>query len=238
MAERLERVLEAQREVVANASHQLRTPLTGLRLRLEAASLKAGDPGLEQELAAAERETERLARLLTALLTLAREGGAPGPARPVDLALAAERACERWRGEAERGGRRLSSAGEGESWARASEEDVAIVLDNLLENALLYSPPETDVSIEWSAESGTAVLAVLDRGPGIGAGEAEQVFERFARGSASRGTPGTGLGLAIVRTLARRWGGEAGIGPRPGGGTVVEVRLPVAAPAREEVTLA
>jgi two-component system, OmpR family, sensor kinase len=237
MAERLGRVLEAQREFVANASHQLRTPLTGLRLRLEAASLRAGDPGLEQELAAAERETERLARLLTALLTLARDGGEPGPGRPVDLALAAEAACERWRGEAERGGRRLGTDGDGEAWARASDEDVAIVLDNLIENALLYSPPETEVTVEWSVKGDVATLAVLDRGPGIADEDAEHVFERFARGSASRGTPGTGLGLAIVRTLAQRWGGEASMAPRPGGGSVAEVRLPATAPAREEVAV-
>jgi two-component system OmpR family sensor kinase len=243
MTARLGRVLEAQREFVANASHQLRTPLTGLRLRLEAAGLKATDPELERELAAAEHETERLSKLLTALLTLAQEGADAGPARPVDLRAAAEAARERWLLEAARAGRDILLAGDGEAWARASEEDVAIALDNLLENALLYSPPATAVSVEWSSRDGVAALAVADRGHGVAAEDAELLFERFARGPAGRAVaPGTGLGLAIVRSLARRWDGEATIGGGHGGGTRAELRLPAAAaPARtghEEVPVA
>ena len=243
MTERLGRVLQAQREFVANASHQLRTPLTGLRLRLEAATLTADSPELERELAAAERETERLAKLLSALLTLARDGAAPGPARPVDLAAAAQRACERWTPEAERSDRRLTLAGHDAVYAAASEEDVAIVLDNLLENALLYSPSGTEVSVEWRRDGGAAVVAVLDRGPGVEGADAERLFDRFARGPAGARAPGTGLGLAIVRTLARRWGGDASLGNRAGGGARAEVRLPATAPApapeeREEVRVA
>jgi two-component system, OmpR family, sensor kinase len=237
MASRLARVLEAQREFVANASHQLRTPLTGLRLRLESAALRTDDPELERDLAAAERETVRLTQLLTALLTLAREGGEPAAPRPVDIAAAADLACDRWRAEAEGAGRRLLCGGASPVWASASDDDVAIVLDNLIENALRYSPPGTDVEVEWAARGGVAVVAVLDRGPGFADEEVELVFERFARGSASRaGAPGTGLGLAVVRTLARRWGGDAAIGARPGGGSRVELTLPATAAAGERAT--
>ena len=95
MTGRLGRSLRAQREFVANASHQLRTPLTGLRLRLEAAAAKSSEPEVREELAAAEHETDRLARLLSELLTLAGERERP-PAEPVDVGEAAAGACERW----------------------------------------------------------------------------------------------------------------------------------------------
>ena len=111
-------------------------------------------------------------------------------------------------------------------WAAASPEDVAIVLDNLIENALLYSPAGTTVRIEPAARGGTAAIGVVDEGPGLGGEDPERLFERFARGGASGGTPGTGLGLAIVRTLARRWGGDATIRDEAGGGARAEVTFP------------
>jgi signal transduction histidine kinase len=231
MAERLGTVLAAQREFVANASHQLRTPLTGLRLRLESARGKAGGEA-EPELAAAELEVDRLARLLSSLLTLAREGDKPGTARPVSLARAAERAYERWAPAAERDGRELELVGGGDATIAASEEDVAILLDNLVENALRYSP--TRVELDWGHDGDEAWLAVLDEGPGLAPGEETSLFDRFARGSAGRERPGTGLGLAIVQTLARRWRGSVSLANRLEGGTRAEVRFPAAATVREE----
>jgi signal transduction histidine kinase len=231
MAERLGVVLAAQREFVANASHQLRTPLTGLRLRIESARLKSG-PEAAAELEAAEQEVERLARLLTSLLTLAREGDKPAAPRPVSLARAVERAYERWAPAAEEDGRELELVGNGDATIAASEEDLAILLDNLIENALRYSP--TRVSVDWGRDGGEAWLAVLDEGPGLQAGEETQLFERFARGSAGSGRSGTGLGLAIVQTLAHRWRGEASLSNRLEGGTRAEVRFPAAATVKEE----
>ena len=223
MTGRLAQVLEAQREFVGNASHQLRTPLTGLRLRLEAAEIKSDDPAVVEELRLAEAEVERLTRLLNSLLTLAREGDRPILRAPASLRRACEAAYERWLPQAEATGHRLvlDGDGEGDALVRAGEEDVAIVLDNLLENALVYAPTDTEVRIAWS-EAGR--LAVLDEGPGVPVGEERQVFERFRRGRSDR--PGTGLGLAIVDTLARRWGGSASIAQREVGGTRAEVVLP------------
>jgi signal transduction histidine kinase len=227
MTERLGQVLEAQREFVANASHQLRTPLTGLRLRLESAAVKAG-PEAAAELEAAEQEVERLARLLTALLTLAREGDRPPARATVSLADVVERAGERWSDRARSTGHELTTVCRDGAVARASHEDLAIILDNLIENALHYSPGGT-VTVECGRDHDEAYLAVLDEGPGVAAGEEERVFERFARGSSGRGSPGTGLGLALVATLARRWGGSAAIRNQSEGGARAEVRLPAAA---------
>jgi two-component system, OmpR family, sensor kinase len=227
MTERLEQVLIAQREFVANASHQLRTPLTGLRLRLEAASLKAG-PELSAELGAAEQEVDRLARLLTALLTLAREGDRPPARDAIAVAGALERARERWEERATQGGHRLELDCRDPGAAAVSDEDLAIVLDNLIENALVYSPDGGTITLECDREGTEVVVAVSDEGPGLKPGEEEQVFERFARGSGGKGAPGTGLGLAIVATLARRWSGSARIANRPTGGARAEIRLPAA----------
>jgi two-component system, OmpR family, sensor kinase len=236
MTERLALVLAAQREFVANASHQLRTPLTGLRLRLESAGMKAGDPELGQELAAAEREVDRLSRLLTALLTLAREGQGPAPGRAVALDEAAAGAHARWSDRAEQDGGRMTLDGPAGVLACASDDDVAIVFDNLIENALHYAPPSTTVALRWGETGDEAWLAVEDEGPGIAPGEEETLFERFARGSAGKTSPGTGLGLAVVRMLARRWRGRASIRNRPEGGARAEVWFPTAEPDDGQTT--
>jgi two-component system, OmpR family, sensor kinase len=228
MTGRLGHSLRAQREFVANASHQLRTPLTGLRLRLEAAELKTSDPEVKRELTAAERETERLAHLLGQLLSLAREPDSKSGER-LDLAEEAEAAVHRWEAPARSSGHELVLTGAGGAEAEASRADVAAMLDNLIENALNYSPAGTTVTIEVAGDPRWARLAVLDEGPGIAADEGERVFERFYRGSGSTGTDGTGLGLAVVDALARRWGGEASLANRAPGGARAEVRLPAKA---------
>jgi signal transduction histidine kinase len=226
MTERLGRVLAAQGEFVANASHQLRTPLTGLRLRLESARARGGAE-VDADLAAGERELERLSRLLTGLLTLAREGSETPPGRPVSLADSAERARERWQARAAQQEQQLVLAGDSDVVVEASDEDLAIVFDNLIENALRYSPSSTTITLDWGATDGEAWLAVLDEGPGLAAGEESALFERFARGSAGRSGPsGTGLGLAIVQALARRWRGRTTIENRSDGGMRAELRLP------------
>jgi signal transduction histidine kinase len=239
MTARLGRSMTAQRDFVANAAHQLRTPLTGLRLRLEAAGLKTENEALRRDLEAGEREAERLARTVTDLLTLAREGHRPAAVAPLDLGGAGEAAFERWVSVAEEHDAELDlrdrSAG---ARVAASAEDVAVILDNLIENAIEHTRPRTTVVVELAADG---AIAVSDAGPGLEPGEEERVFERFFRGSSKGERPrGSGLGLTIVRVLARRWGGEATIANRPEGGARAVVRLPLAtpgpAPEREPVT--
>jgi signal transduction histidine kinase len=245
MTERLGQSMAAQRDFVANAAHQLRTPLTGLRLRLEAAGLKADDPALRRDLEAGERETERLARTVTDLLTLAREGQRPASVAPLELRRAAEAALDRWISVADERDCELDLRDRsGGASVAASAEDVAVILDNLVENAIEHTAPGTTVAIELRAGAGIGTIAVADAGPGLEPGEEEHVFDRFFRGSSRAERPtGSGLGLTIVRVLARRWGGEATIANRPEGGARAEVRLPLArdaatdeAPTRELTT--
>jgi two-component system, OmpR family, sensor kinase len=228
MTSRLQGALEAQREFVANASHQLRTPLTGLRLRLEAATAESSDAGIRDELVAADEEVERLAGLLGNLLVLAGEGQEPPEAEPVDLERKAVNAGERWRPEAQAGGHEIRLAGEPHVRVMASPDDVGIVLDNLIENALKYSPAGGEVLVEWGRRRGFGFVRVSDEGPGLGPGEHERVLDRFVRGSGAEKS-GTGLGLAIVSTLSRRWSGGVELRNRENGGLCAEVTLPLPA---------
>jgi two-component system, OmpR family, sensor kinase len=237
MAARLKESLEAQRDFVANASHQLRTPLTGLRLRLEAAGDRSTEQQVIQDVEAAEREVARLEGLLNNLLTLAKQGQSPPAPSPVDLGTAAASARDRWHEEARRQRQRLSLSGPAGLAVLASHEDLGIVLDNLLENAIKYSPPGGEVTVEWGAGDSrdgeqAGFVAPCDRGPGLAAGEEERVLGRFYRGGAAARQPGTGLGLAIVDVLARRWRGSVRLRNRVSGGLRVQVNLPLA-PRRE-----
>jgi signal transduction histidine kinase len=222
MAEDLSRTLQSQRDFVANASHQLRTPLTGLRLRLEAVAAGA-EPG--PELDAALKEVDRLGTLIDELLLLARSSSAQPSGRSVDLGAHVRDAAARWAPRAEEKGLSLEAApAEVDAWADPG--DVAMVLDNLLENALVHAGGSR-VRLESFAVDGHAALSVSDDGAGIPAADVDRVLDRFYRGRNAR-TPGTGLGLAIVRELAERWDGEVDV--RSGnGGTRVTVRFRSAA---------
>ena len=206
MADRLEAVLESQRAFVADASHQLRTPLTGLRLRLEAAGVKTSDPAVARELAAAEHETERLNQLVEDLLELA-SSEQPAEDDRTDLTQAARAAAERWRGPASDSRHQIALEADGDLVVRAGSRELAAILDNLVENAIKYSPSGSPVTIECAGENGSATVGVIsDSGP-LDAEVASHAFERFYRGRG--GGAGTGLGLPIVQALAKRRGGRA-----------------------------
>jgi two-component system, OmpR family, sensor kinase len=221
MAANLQDALEAQGRFVADASHQLRTPLTGLRLRMEEARASTPD-GTEaaEELDAGMREVDRLAGVIDDLLHLSR--GSRAAAEQVDAAGAVRAAAERFRGAAAERAIRITVHGDG---AETELPPAALdrVLDSLIENALAYSPAGGEIEL-WT-EPGR--IAVMDRGPGLRAGEEEAVFTRFHRGSAAEsGAPGSGLGLAIARRLAREWGGDVMLGNRSHGGARAVVVLP------------
>jgi signal transduction histidine kinase len=223
MADRLERSAQAQREFVANASHQLRTPLTAMKLRLEGAIAEAADEELRGRLEAADREVDRLSGIVDRLLVMAREIE-EGISASVDLREAVDRAVIRWN---ERAGQRDSTVvaqGDGGS-ARVDPTDLDQILDNLLDNATAYAPGE--VTIESGGSNGRVFVAVRDRGPGIAPQDLARVTERFYRG---RGVPsgGSGLGLAIARQLVEKWGGTLDVQSAHGEGTRVEVRLDAA----------
>jgi len=223
MTERIMRLLDSQRAFVADASHQLRTPLTGLRLRLDEARASGVSGDAAHELDAAAAEVDRFAQVIDELLVLSRAGERELPGERIDLDDVAADAVSRWRkiaDEREITLEHVRSGPGGVVWC--SPADVERALDALVENALRYSPRDSTVTIAVQP----AGIDVLDTGPGVAEDERELVFERFHRGRTGRaGPPGTGLGLAIARELARGWGGDVTLGSRPAGGAVAALRL-------------
>ena len=208
MGARLERLVDSQREFVADASHQLRTPLAGLQLRLEEARA-TGDP---EEIEAALKEVDRLSAMVSELLLLSQAGEADAPAEDVDLGAAARAAAARF------DGRVSALSGAPTRPVHAAPADLQRALDTLIENALHYG----DGAVTLVARPGA--IDILDEGPGVDPAELEAVFERFHRGKAGRaGPPGTGLGLPIARELMRRWGGDVTLANREGGGAVATI---------------
>jgi signal transduction histidine kinase len=225
MARTLSANLAAQRDFLANASHQLRTPLTGLKLRLEALAEEGGRVG--EQARKADAEADRLSALVDDLLELARASSLDATGRTVDLAGAAREAVGRWTEVGERHGTRVQLAHDERATVWADPADVGHILDNLIENAVRYCPPGTEISVASAREDGRARLVVSDTGPGIPPADRERIFERFYRGANGRAAgSGTGLGLAIVAELARRWNGDVRLGDGPG--TTVEATFPVA----------
>ncbi|HSK14965.1 MAG TPA: ATP-binding protein [Gaiellaceae bacterium] len=205
----------AQRDFVANASHQLRTPLTGLKLRLEA--IRAGGGPAAEQATKAEAELDRLSALVDDLLALARASSPEETGETVDLGEVARAAGRRWEEPASTAGRELVVRDGAAAGAFAAPADLGHILDNLIENAIRYAPPGTRILVESSLEDGRPSLVVADDGPGIPADERERVFERFYRGAEGRRAgPGTGLGLAIAAELAERWQGRLELLDGPG----------------------
>jgi two-component system phosphate regulon sensor histidine kinase PhoR len=228
---RLERV---RREFVANVSHELKTPLSVIKVAAETLlDGAADDPGLRRVfLGQIAEQADRLHALILDLLSLAQiEAGTevfePGPV-PLGSAVAA--CLERHRAKAEAKGQGLEAvsppAGEVVAWA--DEEAVQQILDNLVDNALKYTPAGGRVWVRWRGDDRAAFLEVEDTGVGIPRADLPRVFERFYRvdKARSRELGGTGLGLAIVKHLAQAMGGGVAAASQPGVGSTFTVRLP------------
>jgi signal transduction histidine kinase len=224
MTERLGRTVRAQKEFAADASHQLRTPLTGLRLRLEEARAAGDRAALEHELDAGLREVDRIAQTVDELLVLSRTGERDAPGELLDLAETAQAAGRRWEPTAAAHDLALhveTPAPTRPVWCARADLDRA--LDAVIENAILYGAGGRAVTIRAAGST----IEVLDEGAGLAPGEEQRLFDRFQRGSAGSSAPnGTGLGLAIARELMRCWDGDAELVNRSGGGARARLALP------------
>jgi signal transduction histidine kinase len=224
MTARLGRTVSAQKEFAADASHQLRTPLTGLRLRLEEARATGDRAALEDELDAGLREVDRIAQTVDELLVLSRTGERDTPGELLDLAEAAQAAGRRWTPTAAAHELDLhvdATAPTRPVWCARADLDRA--LDAVIENAILYGAGGRRVTIS----AGGSAIEVLDEGAGLAAGEEQLLFGRFQRGSAATAAPnGTGLGLAIARELMRCWEGDVTLSNRAEGGARARLALP------------
>jgi signal transduction histidine kinase len=227
MRKRLSALERARREFIANASHELRTPIFALGGHLELLTDEDVDSATRQEFLEEMRlQVERLTKLATDLLDLSRldAGRLRIELGPVDLSEVAGSLVGEFSGVGRGSDHVLMAEGALDAAALADEERVRQIGRILLENAIVHTPPGTEVRVTVTGDESTAALQIEDDGPGIAPEEQLQVFERFFR-SEGTGRPGSGLGLAIARELAAVMGGEIELQSRPGR-TVFTLRLP------------
>jgi signal transduction histidine kinase len=225
MAARLQQLVERQRAFAGTASHQLRTPLTALRLRLEQLAMaSSNDVDASRYAEAALDEADRLHRMIEGLLALSRAEDAAVGATDADLAAIARDRIAHWEPLADE--RRVTLVADlpGTAPAMAVAGGPEQIIDNLVDNALDVSPAGATLTVSLVQLDGDVELHVIDEGPGLSAAEREAAFGRFWRGSEAT-AGGSGLGLAIVRQLAEAGGGGAALREAPGGGIDAVVRF-------------
>lgn len=227
MAARIEDLIGQQRRFTANVSHDLRTPLTALRLRLENLQDSEGEHDRD-EIEAALTETARLSRLVDRLLAFARTEREPSHRVTGDVAAAARARADAWTPLADERGVALRCEAVGTLNAKTAPDATEQILDNLIANALEVAPEGTEVLVRVTASDGWVEMHVVDAGPGMSAEERATAFERYWRGTSASDRDGTGLGLSIVHQLARSGGGHAGLDESTGGGLDAWVRFPAA----------
>jgi signal transduction histidine kinase len=232
-ATRTQALIQSQRSFIGHASHQLKTPLAALRLRLENLEPDVAAQG-GKNLRAALTETDRLAQMVETLLAMARSEQTTLPREPVAMAAAVAGRIFLWSPLADEQGVRLTSAGADDVQVWAIPGAVDQIIDNLLSNALRVAPRGSTVSIGWNGpgEPAGAVpiveLHVIDAGPGLTAEQREHALEPFWRApDAAKG--GTGLGLSVVQKLAQAGGGEVTLRQAAGPGIDAVVTFPAGA---------
>jgi signal transduction histidine kinase len=240
MLDGLHRAFTQQREFLANAAHELKTPVAVLKSTLQALAhrprtVEEYGAGLEDAL----EDLSRLETLLHSMLRLARaEQWATGNLRrdlsPVDVGLTCQETLERLQSVAQQRDVRLAFAANGPMRLAADPSDLELVWSNLLENAIRFSPRGETVSLSLRASGEVGYVEVADKGPGIPASELPHIFERFHRGDSSRAriTGGYGLGLAISKALIEAYGGHIAPHSSVGEGTRMVVTLPIQRQAR------
>jgi two-component system, OmpR family, sensor histidine kinase MprB len=221
----LDASVQAQRQLVADASHELRTPVTSLRTNIEILKQEPGMAAAERQrmLDDAVEQIEELTLLMNDLIELGRGEQPRAGSEDVRLDLVVEEAIDRARRHSPETPFSVALdavvlTGEPVRLGRA--------INNLIDNAVNYSPLGKPVEIALHGKQ----LTVRDHGPGISAVDLPHVFDRFYRGAEARGRPGSGLGLAIVRHVAEQHGGSVSARPAPGGGTLMRLHLPGAGP--------
>lgn len=226
LLQRLDASLGAQRAFVADAAHELRSPLTALKLQMQLLQRAPDDAARQAATQALTAGIDRAARLVEQLLALARaEPGAPATTHAsVDLNEAVRAAVAETVPFAAARGTSVELFADAPVTLHGDAAALTALARNLADNAVRYSPPGARVELRVLLDSGVPMLQVDDAGPGIAAADRERVFDRFYRHAAGD-EPGTGLGLAIVRSVARQHGAAVTLGDSPLGGLRVAVRF-------------
>jgi two-component system, OmpR family, sensor kinase len=228
MAERIELLVAHDRGVLQDLSHELRSPLARLHLILDLAQHSATPGEAATHFKHAEQEIARMDRMTSEMLALSRlEGGLPGMERDsVDIAELAKDRLDAARVEAEARGIQLQLHSSGPVFVRGSGILLERALDNIIANAIKFSPDNNHVDVEVQQHQSSAEVRIRDHGPGVPAEELGLLFRPFFRGTNAVHANGHGLGLAIVHRVVQVHGGDVIAQNADDGGLVVTVRLP------------
>ena len=218
-----------ERSLIADAAHELRTPLAAMRVNVEALKEQSTDEGQRELMGNLLRSNDRAARLVGQLLQLMRSDAVSDNALPVMLSLdgLVQDRLAMIEGLASARGIELELVCEDRVPVLGERERLVSMIDNLVNNAIKHSPSGSTVVVHVAHEGPHALLTVADQGPGIPAALRERVFDRFFR-NPDQTQSGSGLGLAIVKSVIDRHGGEVTLGETAEGGLLVTVRLPLA----------